>query len=124
MDRQPRKRCQTCLKHESGEEARKLHRGKPADSEVQSQVSKDGRIQQKYRARQHAKRKEKTDIRIQQKDELAQFKSVGMATRVHCMTEASRIRRTIAAERSANDIAKQMTMTRKREKAIRTCEEK
>ena len=47
MGRQPRNRCQTCLKHESGKRARKLHRGKPADSEVQSQVNKDGRIQQK-----------------------------------------------------------------------------
>ena len=39
--------CQTCLSGESGKRARKLHRGKPADSEVQSQVNKDGRIQQK-----------------------------------------------------------------------------
>ena len=54
-DRQPRKRCQTCLKHESGKRARKLHRGKPADSEVQSQVNKDGRIQQKDCAQQQAK---------------------------------------------------------------------
>ena len=46
-DRQPRKRCQKCLKHENGKRARKLHQGKPADSEVQSQVSKDGLIQQK-----------------------------------------------------------------------------
>ena len=45
-DWQPRNRCQTCSKHESGKRARKLHRGKPADNEVHSQVSKDGRIQQ------------------------------------------------------------------------------
>ena len=32
-NRQPRNRCQTCLKHESGKRARKLHRGKPSDSE-------------------------------------------------------------------------------------------
>ena len=38
------------LQGQAAEEKRKryqLHRGKPADSEVQSQVSKDGRIQQK-----------------------------------------------------------------------------
>ena len=35
--------------------------------------------------------------------------------RVQCKREASRIRRAIAADRSANDIAKQVTMTRERE---------
>ena len=40
-------RCQTCLKHENGKRAKDSHRGRPADSEVQSQVNKDGRIQQK-----------------------------------------------------------------------------
>ena len=53
-------RGQTCLKHENGK-SKRLHRGRPADSEVPSQVGKDGRIQQKDRARQQAKRKEKTD---------------------------------------------------------------
>ena len=56
-DRQPRNQCQTCLKHESGKRARKLHRGKPADSEVRSQASKDGRVQQKDCAQQQVKRK-------------------------------------------------------------------
>ena len=35
-DRQPRNWCQTCLKHESGKRARKLHRGKPADGRPHS----------------------------------------------------------------------------------------
>ena len=34
------------------------------------------------------------------------------------------MRRAIAADRSANDIAKQVTITRKREKVMRTCEGK
>ena len=38
--------------------AGKLHRGKPADSELQSQVSKDGRSQQKDWAQQQAKERE------------------------------------------------------------------
>ena len=130
------------MKHESGKRARKL-RGKPADSEVQSQVSKDGCIHQKDGApqgkregaqkRPHpaerlytATRKEKTEFRIwrgliQQKDELAKFKSVGRS-RVQCKREASRARREIAADRSVNDVAKQMTRTR--EKVIRTREGK
>ena len=51
------------------------------------------------------------------------FRSVGRS-RVQCKREASRIRRAITADRSANDIAKQVTMTREREKVIRTREEK
>ena len=50
-DKQPSKRCQKCL-NENGKRARELHRGKPADSKVQNQVSKDGRIQQKDRSAQ------------------------------------------------------------------------
>ena len=42
------------------------------------------------------------------------------AARVQCKREASRTRRAVASDRSANDIAKQVTMNRKREKVIRT----
>ena len=100
-----------------GKRAGKLHptKAKPADSEVQIQVSKDGRIQQKDRARQQARRKEKTEFRIQQKDCTAQFKSVGRAARVQCKREASRTRRAIAADRTVKDIPKQVTMRRERE---------
>ena len=37
--------------------------------------------------------------------------------RVQCKTEASRVRRAVASDRSANDIAKQVKMNRKREKS-------
>ena len=50
----------------------------------------------------------------------AKFKSV---PRVQCKREASRIRRAIAADRSANDIAKQVTMPQ-REKVTSTREGK
>ena len=40
--------------------------------------------------------------------------SVGTAARVQCKREASRIRRAIEADRSANDIAKQVMLTRER----------
>ena len=56
-------------------ESKRLHRGRPADSEVQSQVNRDGRNQQKDRAQQQVKRKPhsadrrarkgKTEFRIQ-----------------------------------------------------------
>ena len=115
---------------ESCKRTRELHRGKPADSEVQSQVNKDGRTQQKDCAQQQVKRKphsaddtyrrgKRRRIRIQQKDEIAQFKSVGRS-RVQCKREASGTRRAVASDRSAKDIAKQVTMNRKREKVIRT----
>ena len=41
-DRMPRKRCQTCLKHENGKRAKDSTEAKPADSELQSPVNKDG----------------------------------------------------------------------------------
>ena len=67
---------------ESCKRTRELHRGKPADSEVQSQVNKDGRAQQKDCAQQQVKRKphsaddtyrrgKRRRIRIQQKDEIS-----------------------------------------------------
>ena len=130
------------MKHESGKRARKLHRGKPADSEVQSQVSKDGSAssrtamhrKEKTRRSEEAsfsrktenskKRKRRRNSASSRKTDQQNSKAWRMATRVHCKTEASRIRRTIAADRSANDIAKQMTMTRKRERVIITSEEK
>ena len=122
-----------------GWRAGKLHptEAKPAHSEVQSQVSKDAAFSRKTmqrkekregalkkRVRQQAKRKEKTEFRIQQKDCTAQFKSVGRAARVQCKREASRTRRTIAADRSVKDIAKQVTMTRERERVMSTREGK
>ena len=100
--------------------------GKPADSEVQSQVNKDGRIQQKDCAQQQEKeetsfsrryvsqRKEKTDPHPAERRDLAQFKSVGRS-RVQCKREASGVRRAAASDRSVNDIAKQVTMNRERE---------
>ena len=118
-DMQPRNRCQTCLKHESGKRARQLHRGKTADSAVQSKVSKDGRIQQKDSAQQQVKRKPHSADDTYSK---AKFKIVGIATRVQCKREASRIRRSVASDRSENDTAKQVTMTRK--KVIKAREEK
>ena len=85
------------------------------------------RTQQKDCAQQQAKRKsEGTRRRPHSTDDVyrkAKFKSVGTAARVQCKRETSRIRRAIAADRSANDIAKQVTMTRGRErKVIRTRE--
>ena len=122
-DRQLRKRCQTCLKHESGKRARKLHRGKPADSEVQSQVSKDGRIQQKDDASQGKKRRRsEKEATFSRKTDQHNSKAWD-AAHIQCKREASRIRRAVASDRIANDIAKQVTMTRRREKVIRTCEE-
>ena len=54
--------------------------------------------------------------------DLAQFKSVGTAARVQCKRErereASRIRRAVASDRRANDIAKQVTTSR--DEVIRT----
>ena len=47
---------------------------------------------------------------------------MGIATSVQCKREASRIRRSVASDRSVNDTAKQVTMTRK--KVIRAREEK
>ena len=68
-----RSACSTRL----SKRARKLHQteAKPADSEVKSQVS-------------NKQRKEKTEIRIQQKDRSAQFKSVGTAARVQCKRQS------------------------------------
>ena len=43
---------------------------------------------------------------------------------MQCKREASRIRRAIAADRSADDIAKQVTMPRERQKVMRTREGK
>ena len=46
------------------------------------------------------------------------------AAHMQCKREASIIIRAVASDLIANDIAKQVTMTRKRKKVIRTCEEK
>ena len=95
-------------------EREKLHQteAKPADSEVQRQVSKDGPpIQQKDCAQQQAKRKPHSADGTYRN---AKFKSVGTAARVQCKREASMIRGAIEADRSANDIAKQVKMPRER----------
>ena len=68
-------------------------------------------IQQTEWARQQAKRKPHSADGTSRN---AKFKSVGTAPRVQCKREASRKRRAIAADRSANDIAKQVTMPRER----------
>ena len=75
----------------------------------------DIRIQQKHSAQQPAKRKPHSAEDTYRKAN--KFKSVGTAARVQCKREASRIRRAIAFDRSANDIAKQVTMTRERHKS-------
>ena len=99
-------RQQTSLR-EREREREKLHQteAKPADSEVQSQVSKDGAIQQNGCAQQQAKRKPHSADGTYRN---AKFKSVRTAARVQCKREASRIRGAIEADRSANDIAKQV----------------
>ena len=100
--------------------------------ELKEKVEESKKAPPRQARRQRGKaRSTKTDIRIQQKDcaqqqvrgnliqqndELAKFKSVGRS-RVQCKREASRIRRATAADRSANDIAKQVTMTRERHKS-------
>ena len=96
------------------QESKRLHRGRPTDIEVPSQVSKDGRIQQKDRARQQAQRKEKTDPHSAERLSSATSKEERGDARVQCKTEASRRRRAVASDRNANDIAKQVTINRKR----------
>ena len=86
-DLEPASLGESCKKR-----TRELHRGKPADGEVQSQVNKDGRTQQKDCAQQQVKRKphsaddtyrrgKRRRIRIQQKDEIAQFQKCGSLPR-------------------------------------------
>ena len=65
----------------------------PADHEARSQVKKEDSC-----------KSEGTQRRLHPKER--------MCTAVQCKKEASRIRRAIAANRSANDTAKQATMTR------------
>ena len=98
--------------------------GTPTDSEVQSQVSKDrsalnrGFILIKQKDCIAKRKSEGTRTRLHSADDTyrkAKFKSVGTAARVQCKRVASRIRRAIQADRSANDIATQVTMTRERE---------
>ena len=118
-----------------GERAGKLHptEAKPADSEEQSQVSKDGCIQQEDDASQ-GKREGALKRRPQSAERPSLATSKGkrrrisassrktvqhnskawVAQRVPCKREASRTRRAIAADRSVKDIAKQVTMTRER----------
>ena len=119
------------LERESGKRARKLHRGKPADSEVQSQVNKEGRIQHEDCSQQQVKRKshsaddtyrqgKRIQIRIQHKDEISHNSKAWGRSRVQCKREASGIRRAVAPDRSANDIANQVTMNRKKKKVITT----
>ena len=105
-------RQQTSLR-EGEREREKLHQteAKPADCEVQGQVSKDGPIQQKGCAQQQARRKPHSADGAYRN---AKFNSVGTAARVQCKREASRIRGAIEADRSANDIAKQVKMPRER----------
>ena len=57
-----------------------------------------------------SQRKEKTNPHPAETRDLAQFKGVGRS-RVQCKREASGIRRTVTPDRSANDLAKQVTMT-------------
>ena len=125
-ERQPKKRFHTCLKHESerGQESSTRPRQSPPTVELQNQVNQDGRIQQKDCAQHQVKRKEKTGIRIQQKDEIS-HNSKAWELQPACNArerEASRIRRAVAPDRRANDIAKQVTTTR--EEVIRTREGK
>ena len=85
-ERQPAKRCQKCLKHER-ERVKRLHqrcrppdqcthlsRGAPADYEAQSQVKKkDSCKREGTQRRPHP----------EERRDLAKFKSVGTAARVH-----------------------------------------
>ena len=72
-------------------ESKRLHRGRPADSEVQGQVNKDGPIQQKDCAQQQVKRKLRSAERRARKGKSrrnsASRKSVGR-TRVQCKRES------------------------------------
>ena len=107
-ERQPKKRCHTCLKHES-------ERGQESSTRLrQSPPTARYKIKSTKTAQPHSA----------ERRNLAQFKSVGTAARVQCKREreASRIRRAVAPDRRANDIAKQVTTTR--EEVIRTREGK
>ena len=83
-------------------------RGKARRQRDTMQVGKDGSA---FSRKTVHSNKQRGNL-IQQKDEQnAKVKSVGIAPCVQCKREASRTRRAIGADRSANDIAKQVTMT-------------
>ena len=105
-DRQPRNRCQTCLKHESEREQESSTRPRqsPPTAMVQRQVNQDGSAFS--RKTLHSNKQRGNLISV------SKSKIQERGARVQCKREASRIRRAIAADRSANDVAKQMTMTR------------
>ena len=123
-NRQPRKRCQTCLKHENGKGAKDSTEADPPTARYQARSAKIGRIQRKDQAQQQAKRKENTDPQSAERLSSATIKEECGDARVECKKEASRTRRAVASDHSANDIAKQVKMNRKREKVIITREEK
>ena len=114
-DRQPRNRCQT---HQS--------EAKPDDSEVQSQVSKDGRIQQKDGAPQGEgegalKRRDtfsrKTELGNKQKEDGIPHPAQRLCSKIQkrgSLPRALQGRSVKSHDRSVNDIAKQLTMTRER----------
>ena len=122
-DRLPRKRCQTCLKHENGKRAKDSTEVDPPTATYQARSSKTAAFSRKT-ARQQAKRKEKTDPHSAERLSSATSEEERGDAGVQCKTEASIIRRTVASDRNANDISKQVTMNRKKEKVTRTCEEK
>ena len=77
-----------------------------------TQHSADGATHWNFKEKgRHPKKASSSNQYVSQR----KFKSVGTAARVQYKREASRIRRAIEADRSANDIAKQVTMTRERE---------
>ena len=94
QDRQPRNRCQTCLKHESGKRARKLHRGNPPTARYKARSARTAAFSRKtvHSNKQQGKRRRNSASSrgfIQQNDGTAKFKSVGTAACVQCKREAS-----------------------------------
>ena len=114
-DRQPRKRCQTHLKHENGQRAKDSTEADRPTARYQARSAKTAAFSRKTVHGNKQKRKDKTDPQAERLGSATSKEERGDA-RVQCKTEASRTRRAVTSDRSANDTAKQVTVNRKRER--------